>query len=113
MRAEPAESWYPVTQTTKTHPVERLEALVKQLPDIESTIESNPSLRDLLNSVGKGVPLVEELKNPPTCTLAPWAGLFIGEDRNIGIALNYGFVLGLRFAYEEQKREAAAKEAAA
>jgi hypothetical protein len=83
---------------------ERLEALVNQFPDIESAIESNPSLRDLLNSIGEGVPLVEQLKNPSAVTLAPWAGIFIGEDRSIGVALNYGFVLGLRFAYEEQNR---------
>jgi hypothetical protein len=82
---------------------ERLETLVNQLPDIESTIESRASLRDVMNSVGKG-PLVEELKNPSAFTLAPWTGLFLGECRNASRAFNYGFVLGLRFAHEEQIR---------
>jgi hypothetical protein len=99
----------------------RLEELVKELPD---ALEAS-SLHELLDGVVKGVPIAEAMKACEGGTLiplpfgnmqnaietiedwdlgsAPWAHL--SQNPNIGLALEYGFVLGLRFAYEEQKQK--------
>ena len=93
----------------KEYSNDRLETLLRRLPNPASS----ESIHGLLNGVGKGVPVAEELKAEDGTLMglpfaymedaietienwdldnAPWAHLF--HDPNVGLALDYGFVLG-------------------